>query len=294
RRFFRIAPLFYLAIGLYTLVYGFGPREYAPNGIQAWQYPLTFLFLNGWHPEAINSIVPIEWSVAIEMTFYLCIPLLFAALKDLESTGLFIIGSLILQFTLAAVLTPVLMLHYPDQSRLVRSFLFLWFFSQLPVFGIGIATYHIFRATKLVKDRKLGLTLLAGAVFLFVVGLNVKTFLGLLPQHVFYAVAFLLFALALHYHPTRVLVNPFTRWVGRVSYSLYLLHFLVVELIMRALPAPWPMGKTTAFFLAFVLITGLSLPVAGLSYRFIEVPGMNFGKRLIRGLEKPAAPQTAP
>lgn len=294
RRFFRIAPLFYIAIIVYTFIYGPAPREFAPNGIQWWQYPLTFAFLNGWHPEAINSILPIEWSVAVEMTFYLCIPFLFSILKDLKSTILFIIGSLLLQYVLSLILDPILVRQYPHYQYMSRAFLFFWFFSQLPVFGIGIAAYHAFRMMKNVKDKKLGIALLILSVFLFVVFLNVKTFQGLIQQHVLYGLAFLVFALALHAYPTRLLVNPVTRWIGKVSYSIYLVHFAVIELLKRILPEHLPVGKTIGFFLAYILILLLAAAISALTYRFIEVPGMNLGKRLIHKLdEQPALAQPA-
>ena len=38
---------------------------------------LTALFLHGWHPETINSVVPGGWSIAAETSFYLLLPLLF-------------------------------------------------------------------------------------------------------------------------------------------------------------------------------------------------------------------------
>ena len=77
RRFFRIAPAFYTAIIVYSLYYGLAPRYWAPNGIDWWYIPLTAMFLHGWHPETITSVVPGGWSIAFEMTFYLFVPYLF-------------------------------------------------------------------------------------------------------------------------------------------------------------------------------------------------------------------------
>ncbi|MCX5882897.1 MAG: acyltransferase family protein, partial [Deltaproteobacteria bacterium] len=76
RRFFRIAPMFYVAIVFYVLLYGFSLRYGSPNGIEWWFVPLTALFLHGFHPETITSVVPGGWSIAVEMNFYLVLPLL--------------------------------------------------------------------------------------------------------------------------------------------------------------------------------------------------------------------------
>jgi peptidoglycan/LPS O-acetylase OafA/YrhL len=86
RRFFRIAPMFWLAIIFFVALDGFGPRQWAPAGISWWQVVVTALFLHGWHPESINSVVPGGWSIAVEMTFYALFPLLVIACSSLART----------------------------------------------------------------------------------------------------------------------------------------------------------------------------------------------------------------
>lgn len=83
RRFFRIAPLFYCAIAFYVLTTGIGPSHWIEDG-QSITIPnlITHLtFTNGWNPYWINSLVPVGWSIAIEMPFYLIVPYLFKKSK---------------------------------------------------------------------------------------------------------------------------------------------------------------------------------------------------------------------
>jgi peptidoglycan/LPS O-acetylase OafA/YrhL len=79
RSFLRIAPLFWLAIPLYLALNGTGPSYDAPNGIGPVQVILTALFLHGFWPDSINSVVPGDWSIAAEMTFYLVFPFVIEA-----------------------------------------------------------------------------------------------------------------------------------------------------------------------------------------------------------------------
>ncbi len=63
----------------------------------------------------------------------------------------------------------------------------------------------------------------------------------------------------------RLLSLPPMRWLGRISYSLYLWHWpiLVIPVAAREAPLPWPVRLALA---------GASIVVAALSQRFIEDP----------------------
>ena len=74
RRVLRIAPMFWLAIPTYLLLYGTGTSYWSPQGISALDIALTATFLHGWWPSSINAIVPGGWSIAVEMMFYLLFP----------------------------------------------------------------------------------------------------------------------------------------------------------------------------------------------------------------------------
>src|SRR5512133_787814 len=57
RRFFRIAPMYYLALAFFFLLDGLSARYWAPHGIPWWYPVMTIFFLNGYHPVMINSVV---------------------------------------------------------------------------------------------------------------------------------------------------------------------------------------------------------------------------------------------
>ena len=69
RRFFRIAPMFYLSIPLFLWVRGFGPSIYAPDGIGWRHIAMAATFTHGFMPDTITSVVPGSWSIADEMMF---------------------------------------------------------------------------------------------------------------------------------------------------------------------------------------------------------------------------------
>jgi peptidoglycan/LPS O-acetylase OafA/YrhL len=86
---------------------------------------------------------------------------------------------------------------------------------------------------------------------------------------------------------------PVLTFVGRVSYSLYLLHVLVLSVIARLMPGlvHRPAGERFAAGVAFL---ALALAVAWTSYTLVEAPAQRLGRRMGGGSATVrAAPRTA-
>ena len=74
-----------------------------------------------------------------------------------------------------------------------------------------------------------------------------------------------------------------TDWLGRISYSIYLFHVIVIMAIewwlLRRTPegSPWRTQHVGVYTAIGVAVT---LAVASLVYRFVEKPGIRLGHRL--------------
>jgi peptidoglycan/LPS O-acetylase OafA/YrhL len=117
--------------------------------------------------------------------------------------------------------------------------------------------------------------------------------LGLIPQHIFFGLAFVPFALGLYHAPVKLLVNPVTKWIGRISFSIYLVHFLVIDAMIQIIPNGFIANKTLGFGLAFIIAVLLSVVISTFTYRFIEVPGIRLGKYFINRLRQKETADTA-
>ena len=98
----------------------------------------------------------------------------------------------------------------------------------------------------------------------------------------------LLFNLVLRDHGwlNRLLSAPAARWLGRVSYSLYLLQPFVLQCVLARLPAANPVLSGAA-----VLLTALML--AGISNRLIERPAQAWVIAAARYFSRPEPRQAA-
>jgi peptidoglycan/LPS O-acetylase OafA/YrhL len=84
------------------------------------------------------------------------------------------------------------------------------------------------------------------------------------------------------YRPARkgFLVSTPMRTLGNMSYSLYLLHFSVIRVVIVLTAATFGLGAAWAFVAAIVSMA-LSLAVSYCSYIWIEVPGIRLGSKLL-------------
>ncbi|TGE27551.1 acyltransferase family protein [Hymenobacter metallicola] len=290
RRFFRIAPLFYCAILYYLWQDGWGPRAWLGDApaVTLPQVLSTMSFSNGWNPRWINSIVPGGWSIAVEMSFYLILPLVFLWVNSLQRAVW-----LVALTTLGAVAFVLWFGRHPliPEASLWADFLFLAFPTQLPIFAMGIVLFFLLRTP---QADPLSSAPSRAWLLLLTVGLLVARLLfgDLVPNYLCFGVVFVLLTYALSLYPIRLLVNPLTIYAGKISYSMYLTHFAVLHLMTHLhltdfIMQPGLSPGLLNYALRYLTLLGLDLLVATTTYHLIEKPGMALGKRLIASLEKP-------
>lgn len=288
RRFFRIAPMFYVATIFYVLLYGLAPRYWAPNGVDWWFIPVTMLFLHGFHPETITSVVPGGWSIAVEMNFYILLPFLLRHISTAQRAALFFMLTILLfavqRFSVQYLLEP---LYPPAQKYLVQSFEYLNFLGQLPVFAIGILAYHVF-FDKYLKKRALPLCWIAifGSIGLYIL-IPAPVVYRVLNNHIVLSIGFAAVALTLADFPWRIIVNPVVILFGKLSFSMYLTHFAVLHFFSRLhVPQYYVAQADVASILHFVSVVAVASLISYGFYRLIEVKGIAMGKRVIDKLER--------
>jgi peptidoglycan/LPS O-acetylase OafA/YrhL len=291
RRFFRIAPLFWVGI----VAYRFLPGRDGVVPLDQVGLPhilLTGLFAHGWNPETINSVVPGGWSIAAEFAFYALFPFLVKHCLTWLSTSRWLGASLVIAAESGAIVLPrltktVFAGYTADQMWAYSTF---WFPAQLPVFLVGILAYHALIGFGSVRpNRPAGWTLIVAALVLC---LSVKDFTlaRLIPRQVAYAFAFGLLLLGLSFHPAKMFVNPFTRYLGVLSFSAYLVHFAALHGVRSLLSSSpfWPrmpFGDIGRFACLMVATLALTIAISWATHRWIEKPGIELGRRIIHRLE---------
>jgi peptidoglycan/LPS O-acetylase OafA/YrhL len=281
RRFFRIAPLFYVVLAFY-LVYHWLALD---NSHGLWQVAKNLLFIFNFFPGSEQGIVSASWTIGVEMVFYAVFPFLFARIRNAPAAlGLFF-GSLFVMVTFREALA-----YVPMSPAMRDPFFTFSFLRHLPVFAFGMVCWLIF-------DRQIrggtypaavGIALILGSLWAFHAQLHGALNVLFPDPYYWQPIICTVLLLGLGIAPVRVLVNAATLFCGRISYSIYLLHPVVILFLAPAYARieALAMPVSARFLLCVAVTLGAVLPLGWLSYRYIEAPGMNLGKRLLATLSE--------
>lgn len=295
RRFFRIAPMYYVVAFVSVLIYAVG-SPHGPwhkvisfhtywsggsSGLTAGNVIANLLFVHGFNPYWITSIVPGGWSIAVEASFYALFPLLFRLGRTpLRALCLFI-GSTVLACMLPRWASD---LDFIKSHYLWGHYLYFWFPNQLPIFCLGILLFHF---SQWVDQRfhgsriRLGvLCTIAGCLAL--VCLVAMGRISFVRWHILVGIACSLIVAGLITHPLALFVNNTLIKLGRISYSCYLWHIFAVSLVAYAnnmayrplhdLPPLWGLVAT------YASVVALTCLISRTTWKYVEETGIRFGK----------------
>jgi peptidoglycan/LPS O-acetylase OafA/YrhL len=91
-----------------------------------------------------------------------------------------------------------------------------------------------------------------------------------------------LFGAGLRWRPARV--PDWTAWLGRISYSMYLLHLILIFIMLAVVEKPSTLPILTQFGLAAAFLAAV-LALSTLTYRFVEDPFQRWGHALARHVD---------
>lgn len=273
RRFARIAPLFYVMLTAW-LVY-LNHLGSPPPSFQAIFLNLTFLF--GVSPTAQISLVPAGWSIGAEMLFYAAFPLLVRAKSMASCLGV-----------LAAALVACAWFNGLSPSGSPDYFYWTHPLSNAPYFAFGLLAYRIYKRTD-ERSTVYGRRLIV--LTLFLIG-AAAAYTELTPEAVksepvdvwmvsLWGAAFCSLVLSQAIAPTVLLANRVTIFLGLISYSIYLVHPLLIHAspFTRTL-TDWQTHWALKVFAASSLALAASVVAGSILYWLVEVRGQSLGKYL--------------
>lgn len=273
RRFFRIIPamLVYVVISIFFLLLINGAVNLSELSAVVLFYSNYYSITPGFSGGAFPSPLSILWSLAVEEHYYFIFPFVFALLAG--SWRRFVV-----------------------YLCLVACVILLW--RLYLVYGIGLDSlpyYRVYKATDTRFD-----SILYGAIL--AIGIRRERVFIFLNNNISFAVGVVLILFSLLFRDesfresfrysiqgvalfflfvplvfssgvvSGMLKTSFFRFVGKISYSLYLYHWLAFGLVNNYLGDEPLLTRIAVLF-------ALSFALAYLSYKYIESPMLQFRKK---------------
>lgn len=281
KRFWRIAPLFYCVMAGMLLWPMIKSSSWVLD-LQALLLNLTFSFgLAPW-----KEVVKGGWTVGVEMLFYCIFPILLLTVRTHRATLLLLLLSILVSYGLRWVLHT----HYEyTVTQYGRNWSYFSFGPNLCFFAIGIYAYRLTRDMK-ADSLVMRWVLPVFALILISLLMFVRPGKPLLgpgrPDLILWGIAFGALCMWQSIRPSRWCANRIFEYLGERSYSLYLLHPVVITLLKGPIQAVYgmlvPYLGASSFFVCAALALLPLLALTEVTYQLIEVPCIAYGQRINR------------
>ncbi|GGA98174.1 hypothetical protein GCM10007190_02730 [Macrococcus hajekii] len=156
----------------------------------------------------------------------------------------------------------MLSLHYYDYPVNLHMYYFYWFPNQFPIFARGILLFFM------VQCQPVKLNAAWARIFILITVLWIVTLTSMEFHqsmiffiHYVYSILFVVFAYLLSISQPAVLVNRLTVFIGNISFSMYLIHFFIVELTIILIEKTGLHAPDSLFQYLFHLLVVIMLTV---------------------------------
>lgn len=295
RRAARILPAYWVALVAVILAAStLGPLRGEAGSGGATRVLMHVLVLQGLTGDTYEAFTQ-TWSLTTELTFYLVVPVLLAGANWMQApSGRGVVGGVLGCIVAGLLVQGVAVTTGLD--ALARSAVghLAWFTAGVAVLawrsGRWVeADHRVARMLRVLGDRPtealLVAALVAGVALTAAAGprdLTEPTLAQAITKELLYtALAFLLLLAATAPAgpgsvPARLATSPATRWLGNISYGVFLWHVLVLQLTYRTLRLELFSGW---FPLVLVVVGGLTVVLASLSWWLLERPVLAWAHR---------------
>lgn len=278
-RLLRLAPLYYLFLCIYLyLIYkggypvlGYGEDITISNIIS------HVLFLHAFNPYHVNTIIGVAWYIGDLVIMYAITMFLYKCIKKLEDALLWFAGSVAIGYFVCSVLNAAQLI---EDVGIWSSY--IWTFSifvELPCYLLGIVMYYVFQTSTMEQlrgNRKLARIILFSSLYVLfslITGyrdIGSRYNMGISNLWLF-SITFVFICISLEMYDNKVINNGVCAALGRNSYAIYFVHYILICVIQKYKPNIVA-SPAENWFVKFILITVVSYVIAIILNIVVEKP----------------------
>lgn len=283
RRFFRIAPLFYLMLLIYWL------RDAVWLGVI---HPASEVLVNAslmfnLFPAHITGFVWASWTIGVMAILYLIFPLIHRWARTLPAALILFFAAVLMAWGWSHFVLKVGETTGCLDAADVRFALSFGFLQHLPAFVCGVIVYRLFfgELSKFNEQKRRGLARACLILFIpfYAVLLTDKIQNMLWGWSILHGVCFSLLVLGLGLNRPNILINSKTAYLGKTTYAMYLLHPLIIFSVIPVYRRLYEFLQIPClgYTASLVVTLGLLIPLSLVLYRYVERRGMALGETII-------------
>lgn len=281
KRIFRIVPIFYLGILLHILYFSFF-SQYNNELLDLKNIILNVSFLNNIIPPS-NDLILGGSTIATEMNFYLILPFFYFFINSYLKSLIFSLLYLILIFLFNRA-----SFNLFDGDLFGNANFYRTIFVQMYVFSLGLNFFYIFKEKLLENEKIINLKNLNKIIPHIFIAILIFIFEKSEPEYfyfrnmlfvstVFFIIVSIFFTLQSKFNNNIIL--KLIEKIGRMSFSMYILHWITIDISWRILSHL----NYFNYFIVFFIFVSLFLTII-VSYYFykLEILFINYGKSFLK------------
>lgn len=251
-RIIKICPLYYIMTIIIIILYLFVPNVFRSTIVTRETILKSFLFIPCYAAEGkIYPIYSVTWTLTLEMFFYvifsICMQLSYKKRGELAICILVVLG------VLGKIIT------------FQNAIFIFWTNERLLEFAIGIVIYFAYKKGVCFSIKKFSILYLVIEIIMLFSGKYVLGEYFTIIWNMFWGSCLLITSLTYGYKKC----NKFLVMLGNISYSMYMIHFLFIGLVVRILIDNHVYSITNTLLVVLTILA--VIPVSYIVYKIMEI-----------------------